>query len=404
MKRTGILCLLIFTGCTLFAQNSVQWRNDRTGMYTETGLLKSWSANGPELLWHFDGLGNGYSSVSIEEDRLFVTGYHEGKGYLYVLGTDGKLQHRIEYGDEWDDDGYVGTRSTVMHDDGKLYIVSGLAELFCYDAQTMKLLWKKNYLKDYGAENTKHGWNGPPLIVGDRLIIAPGGKEYHVVALNKSTGNLIWKAKGATDKDMSGYATPIYIADRQAPQVVAMMSGHIIGVDLSNGELLWSYAHTNRFGEHPNTPVYADGMLFCTSAYGKGSVMLRLANDGRSVDRVWENTNLAHKTGNTMKIGNHIYGSGERTNWHCVDWQTGKTLYSDPSLAVGCIISAEGLLYCYSEKGEMALVRPNAEKFDIISKFSVTLGTEQHWAHPVIYKGVLYVRHGDTLMAYRIKY
>jgi outer membrane protein assembly factor BamB len=182
-----------------------------------------------------------------------------------------------------------------------------------------------------------------------------------------------------------------------------MMADHIIGVDISNGKLLWSHHHTNRFREHPNTPVYSDGLLFCTSDYEKGSVMLRLTTGGRNVEKVWENTDLCHKTGNTMKWGDYIYGSGEKTNWHCVDWQTGKTLYSDQTLGVGAIIAADGMLYCYSEKGEMALVKPNPEKFEIVGKFPVTLGTEQHWAHPVIYQGVLYVRHGDTVMAYKIK-
>jgi len=332
-----------------------------------------------------------------------VTGYHDGKGYLYIMNLDGKLQNKIEYGPEWDSDSYVGARSTVMHDDGKFYIVSGLMELSCYETQSLKLLWKKNYAKDFGAKNTAHGWNGPPLIVGEKLIIAPGGKDHHIVALNKSTGELIWSSKGATENDMAGYATCIYIGDQQTPQVFAMMSGHIIGVDISNGKLLWSHHHTNRFREHPNTPEYYDGMALGMSDYGKGSVMLRLTNGGRSVEKVWESTDLSHKTGNTLKFGDYVYGSGEKTGWHCVEWKTGKTIYSDNSFSVGSIIAADGLLYCYGEKGEMALVKPNPQKFDIVSRFPITLGTEQHWAHPVIYRGVLYVRHGDTLMAYKIK-
>ena len=384
-------------------QAQVQWRNDRTGVYYETGLLKSWPANGPELLWHYDGLGRGYSSVSIDKDKMFVTGYAGGKGYLYVLSLDGKLLNKIEYGPEWDSDSYVGARSTVMHDDGKLYVVSGLAELLCYDIQSLKLLWKKNYIKEYGAKNTAHGWNGPPLIVGEKIIIAPGGQKYHVVALNKTTGELIWSAVGATPNDMSGYATCIYISDQQTPQVVAMMSDHIIGIDISNGKLLWSHPHTNRFREHPNTPEYYNGMILGMSDYGKGSVMLRLTNGGRNKELVWENTDLRHKTGNTMRIGDYVYGSDDGKNWHCVDWMTGRTIYSDSKVGVGTVISADGLLYIYSEKGEMALVRPNPEKFDLISKFDITLGTDQHWAHPVIYKGILYIRHGDTLMAYNIR-
>ena len=400
MKKLFLNLLLATVFVPLYAQ--IQWRNDRTGIYNETGLMKSWLPGGPEMLWHFDGLGRGYSSVSICSDKLFVTGYTDGKGYLYVINTDGKLLNKIEYGDEWDSDGYVGARSTVMHDDGKLYVVSGLAELFCYDIQSLKLLWKKNYVKDYGAKNTTHGWNGPPLIVGEKLIIAPGGEFFHVVALNKSTGDMIWRSEGATPNDMSGYATPVYIGNR-TPQAVAMMSDHIIGVDISNGKLLWSHHHTNRFREHPNTPEYSNDMLLCMSDYGKGSVMLRFTDSGRNVEKVWENTDISHKTGNTLKFGDYVYASGEKTGWHCVDWQTGKTVYSDNTIGAGTIIAADGMLYCYTEKGEMALVKPNPQKFEITGKFSVTLGTEQHWAHPVIYKGILYIRHGDSLMAYRIK-
>jgi len=396
-----ILTFLTLTFFSPLAQ--IQWRNDRTGAYNETGLLTSWPANGPELLWHFDGLGRGYSAITIDKDKLFVTGYTDGKGYLYVLSLDGNLLNKIEYGPEWDSDAYVGTRSAVMHDDGKLYVLSGLAELFCYEIQSLNLLWKKNLLKEYNAKNTAHGWNGPPLIVGDKLIVPPGGQKQHVVALNKATGELIWSAAGATPDDMAGYATSIYISDQEVPQVVAMMSDHIIGIDISNGKLLWSFPHTNRFREHPNTPEYYNNMILGMSDYGKGSVMLRLTNGGRSVEKVWENTNLGHKTGNTMRIGELVYGSDERTSWNCVNWMTGKTVYSDRTLGVGTVISADGMLYIYSEKGEMALVKPNPEKFDVISKFDITLGTEQHWAHPVIFKGVLYIRHGNTLMAYKIK-
>jgi outer membrane protein assembly factor BamB len=182
-----------------------------------------------------------------------------------------------------------------------------------------------------------------------------------------------------------------------------MMSDYIIGVDISNGKLLWKYHHTNRFREHPNTPIYDNNMLFCMSSYGKGSVMLRLTNGGKNAEKVWENTDLDHQTGHVIKFGNYIYGSGQKQNWYCVDWNTGKTMWSDKSLAVGNIISADNMLYIYSQKGEMALVKPNPQKLEIVSQFPITLGTGQHYSHPVIYQGVMYVRHGDALMVYKIK-
>ncbi|MCL2739380.1 MAG: PQQ-like beta-propeller repeat protein [Bacteroidales bacterium] len=401
MRQTGIMLLLTVVSYTLAAQDRVEWRFDRTGNYSkETGLLKSWPANGPELLWHFDGLGRGFTSVTMYGEQMFVTGETNEKGYLYVLGMDGKLQHKVAYGTEFVRS-YPGARNAVIPNDGKLYLVSGVMELFCYDIQSMKLLWKKDYAKDFGAENTRHGWHGTPLIIGEKLIIAPGGAEHNVVALNKTTGALIWSSTGAGV--MSGYGSPIYLGDQQIPQVVFMMSDYIIGIDVSNGDMLWSFAHTNRMREHPNTPVYSNNMLFFMSDYGKGSTMLRLSRDGRSVSKVWEMPELSHQFGHVVKFGNYIYGSGQRTTWYCVDWQTGKIMYSDNTLGVGNAISADGMLYVYSDKGEMALVKPNHEKFEIISMFPITSGTGEHWAHPVIYQGVMYVRHGDALMAYRIK-
>jgi len=96
MKRLVFVLFFIWAFASLQAQ--IQWRNDRTGVYNETGLLKSWPEKGPVLLWHFDGLGRGYSSVSINKDKLYVTGYTDGKGFLYVLDMAGKLLDKIEYG------------------------------------------------------------------------------------------------------------------------------------------------------------------------------------------------------------------------------------------------------------------------------------------------------------------
>ncbi len=132
--------------------------------------------------------------------------------------------------------------------------------------------------------------------------------------------------------------------------------------------------------------------------------MLRLSDGGNKAELVWENKEFDSKTGGAVKIGDYAYGSGDHNKyWFCVDWKTGKTMYKDNTIAVGAVIANENMLYCYSDKGEMALVGATPEKFDIVSKFSITMGTEQHWAHPVLYKGIMYVRHGNTLMAYKVK-
>jgi outer membrane protein assembly factor BamB len=223
-----------------------------------------------------------------------------------------------------------------------------------------------------------------------------------VVALNKNTGALIWSCEG--EGDLSAYCSPLYIGDQQTPLVVTMTADHILGIDIASGKKLWSFENKNKWSVHANTPIYSDNMILFTSGYGKGSMMFRLKDGGRSIEKVWELADIDNRIGAMVKVGNYVYGSGDANKfWFCVDWNTGEIKYKDKTLANGVIIAADNMLYCYSDKGEMALVKPTSEKFDMVSQFPITLGTDSHWAHPVLYKGVMYVRHGNTLMAYRIK-
>jgi hypothetical protein len=400
--KSAVFLFLMNATLFLMAQNTIQWRGEnRTGIYNEKNLLKSWPDEGPQLLWHFDDLGEGHSSVAIDANKIYVTGMTESTGYLYVLDIKGNLLNKVEYGSEWSKS-YNGSRGTVTINEGKLYIFTGTGNLVCMDQNTLNILWKKDIVSDFDGKNIVWGVNESPLIVGEKIILTPGGKENNVVALNKTDGSLIWSCTG--EGDQSAYCSPFFIADQQVPQIVTMTANHILGIDISNGEKLWSYENKNRYSVHANTPVYDNNMLLCTSGYGKGSTMLRLTNGGRSVEVAWELKDLDSRIGAMVKIGDYVYGSGDNNKfWFCVEWQTGEIKYSDKSIAIGVTIAADDMLYCYSDKGEMALVRATPEKFDIISKFGITLGTAQHWAHPVIYQGVLYVRHGNTLMAYSIE-
>ncbi len=401
MKKGLILCLSFLT-LPLLAQENIQWRGtDRTGIYKEQGLLKSWPENGPELLWHYDQLGQGYSSVAVVNQKIYATGAIDGKGTLFVFDTTGKVLNKAEYSPEWNIN-FHGSRCTVSASDEKLYIYSGTGDLVCLDEADLKVRWTKSIINDLGGENLRFGINESPLIVDDKVIITPG-KKNNVVALNKNTGDIIWTCAG--EGDLAAYCSPLYLSDQQVPQIVTITGKHVLGVNAKTGEKLWSFPYHNDRDIHPNTPVYGgDNMLLCIFGYGKGSVMLRLTDGGRKVEQAWENKEFDSKMGGAVKLGNYVYASGDHNKyWFCLDWKTGEQKYKDRTIGVGNVIAADNMLYCYSEKGEMALVKATPEKFDLVSQFPVTLGTEQHWAHPVLYKGVMYVRHGNTLMAYKVK-
>ena len=400
MKKIFLSLCLSATIIQLNAQ--IEWRNDRTGIYNETGLLKSWDPEGPQMLWYYDGLGEGHSSVAVSNDILYTTGMIEGKGYLYSFDTNGKVLNKLRYGDEWTEN-YEGTRGTPVINDGKIYIYSGMGDLICLNEKSLEVIWKRNVIVDFDSKNITWGVTESPLIFGDKLIITPGGKEHNVVALDKNTGKVIWSSPALGE--LSAYCSPLYIGDQEVPLVVTITAHHIVGLEAATGKMLWSFASKTRNQIQSNTPIYSNNMLLCVSV-DKGCTMLRLTNGGRKADIVWEIPELDNMMGGMVKIGDYLYGSDagyKNRSWYCVNWNTGEIMWRQQGIAVGVTIYADGMLYCYSERGEMALVKPQPDKFNIISQFMVTKGTNQHWAHPVIYKGTLYVRHGDSLIAYKIK-
>ena len=393
------------------AQKNSQWRGEnRDGMYNETGLLKAWPADGPEMLWKFDKLGEGHTSVAIAGEKIYITGMHGDVLMLYVFDMAGKLLKEKEVGKEWDTN-HNGTRSTVCINDGKLYIFNALGTLFCLDETTLNEVWKKDLLTEFDGRNLMFGMTESPLIVGDKIFMTPGGVKHNIVALNKNTGELIWTSPGTGMP--SSYCSPLYISDQSIPMIVTCFEGpeqgkiyenKIAAFNAETGEMLWAHLYPSQNDINPNTPIYKDGMIFSITGYRGGAWLYRLTDGGKAIEQVWHNAEMDNQMGGAIKVGNYVYASGHQSGryWFCVDWETGKTIYKDNAIAPCNVIFADGMLYCYSEKGTMNLVKPNPEKYELVSSFNVTLGTGPHWAHPVIHNGVLYLRHGDTLMAYKV--
>jgi hypothetical protein len=400
MNRLILLLTMVSVSMMMSAQENSQWRGEnRDGIYNETGLLTQWPEGGPELLWHNDELGEGYSSAAIANDKIYITGMIDSTGYLFVFDLKGNMLSKKDYGLEWNEN-YNGSRSAVNVNDGRLYIFTGRGVLLCYDEKTLDLIWSKNFMKDFDGSQLKFGITESHLIVGDILYATPGGENNNMVALNKRTGDVLWSSKG-TGKP-STYCSPQYVDNQEMPMIVNAIDSSLVAINARTGELLWEIDQKNPYGMSPNTPIYMDKKIFSTTGGGIGSMLLQITDGGKKIEKLWSNE-MDNKMGGAVKVGNYIYGSGEKNRyWYCIDWNTGETVYKDNKIGVGNVIACNGMLYCYSDRGEMALVKPGADKFDIMGKFNITMGTNQHWAHPVIYKGVLYVRHGSTLMAYKI--
>lgn len=383
------------------AQEPTSWRGPtRDGIYPETGLLKQWPSGGPEILWSFEELGQGHSSAIVDQDFVYTTGMISETGYLFKFDLKGKLVYKKEYGPEFSESWY-GTRGTPTIVGDKIYLLSGLGKLCCIDNESGEILWSKVLSKEFGGSVIQWGMNETPVIDGKVIYITPGGRKNNLVALNRHTGDLIWSNSG--QGQLTAYCTPLLFVHNGRKMLATHSESYIMGFDATTGKMLWSQYHPNEYSVHPNTPVYHEGKLFYLSGYGAGGGMLELAPDGNSAKRIWTHKNMDSRMGGAVLVDGHIYGSGDSRLWCCYDWETGKELYRSQEIGHGVVIYADGMLYCYTQRGELALVTPDPSGFKVVSLTKVAKGSEQHWAHPVIYDGVLYVRHGRALVAYKVK-
>ena len=399
VKKIINAVILILPCINIYSQDVAQWRGpDRNGIYDEKGLLRKWPENGPKLLWHYDGLGEGHTSAAVTTEGVFTTGMIDRKGYVFAFDHSGRLLWRSEYGPEWDLN-YEGTRSTPHVVGKRLYLMSGQGKLVCMDCSDGKIIWSVDLVKEYGARNINYGMAENLLSDGNTLYCTPGGINAGMIALDRNTGKLIWKCR--INGERSAYCSPIIIKPGDKKIIITIMEKSICAVNAATGSLLWTHKYENTYSVHPNIPIYMDGMLFCAAELGVGGIMLKISDDGSSAKEVWTSRMLDPVCGGAVAFNGRIYGTGYSDyKLTCLDWNSGKELYSVRTLAPGSIIANDGLLYVYSEKGRIGLVEPGTSGFNIIDTFNVPMGSGPHWAHLVIHNKRLYVRHNSALMVY----
>ncbi|MBE0535852.1 MAG: PQQ-binding-like beta-propeller repeat protein [Phycisphaerae bacterium] len=381
---------------------------NQDGRSSETGLLKKWPAGGPKLMWTVEGLGSGYSTVVVADGTIYTTGMDRSGGTLFAYDMNGKPKWKKAYGTEWRRS-MPGVRGTPTIDGKNLYLISGVGQVFCFDAANGDQKWSVDAFEKFDGKYGTWGIAESPLIDGDNVICTPGGSKATVAALNKKTGETVWTC--LVEGERSSYCTPILVERGPNRLIVTMTDNYILGIDARTGKLLWKDSLEAQFGHNkqinPVSPLYHDGAIYATSGYDDGGAMLVLSADGTSVTRKWVDATLDCHHGGVVLVDGHIYGANWKDNgdgsWCCLEWDTGKVMYETHWNCKGSITYADGMLYCYEEKsGNVALVKVTPKGFDVVSSFEVKQGDGKHWAYPVVCGGRLYIRHGDALMAYDI--
>lgn len=413
MRRLGFVFLVMVFGlaCQVFGQD-VQWRGpNRDGIYPDKLLLSEWPKDGPEVLFTAEGIGRGYSSAVATKDMIYVTGIKDSTEFLSALDMEGNLIWQKPFGKAWNQS-FPESRCTPTLEGNRIYVLTGMDNMACFNAKSGDEIWSVNLHDTYDSQWDMFGVSESVLLVGDKIITTPCGESTTAIALDKMTGELIWKSEsiGAKRSNMS----PILIEHCGKEYVVAATQTHMISINPENGDIQWDY-HYNELDEQEqnstilaNTPTYHDSCLWITNGWEVESVMLEIAPDGKSVSEKFKDRTFDNQNHGVVLVDGYLYGSNftDRNSgkWVCMNWKTGEIVWIGDFFNKGPAIYADGMLYCMEEKrGNMALVKATPKAFEVVSSFRITEGKGAYWARPSIFNRILLVRHGDVVVGYEIK-
>ena len=417
-----------FTTARLIASPEQGWPQfrgpRRDGICDETGLLKSWPASGPKLLWQTNGLGKGYSAPIITGDRIYLAGETNKELRLFCLDLGGRKVWEAKNGRAWDGP-YPGARASCTYSEGRIYHMNGHGRIGCFDAATGKELWATNILDGFEGKAPTWGIGENLLVDGKALIVTPGGTRALMAALDKKTGTTIWSTEplrlgvapsaaherlgpsgGVTDN--CGYASPLLYSLGERRMIVSCSQRHVFGVNADTGQLLWTRPFPTRYLVIAATPVLVGEAVFVTAPDTEdGGKLFRIkGQDGNiSVQTVWT-TSLDTCHGGVLNIRDALYGSlyRQRKGWACVDASNGAVRYQLKDLDMGSILWADERLYCLGQDGEMALLQPTADRFEVTGRFRLVTGRRNDvWTHPVILDRKLYLRDHDSLFCLDVR-
>jgi outer membrane protein assembly factor BamB len=410
----GVLCLV--------AADWPQWRGpERNGISQETGLLKEWPKGGPPLLWKLKNVGYGYSTPSVVGENLYLLSNPRVEAKNVVMdeeqvvaldARDGKVLWSTRIGKVGPNQmmQFPAARSTPTVESEVLYALGSDGDLAAIETATGKVRWTKNVRSEFGGNPGPWAYSESPLIDGDVLVCTPGGKEATLVALNKQTGETIWKCP-VPGGDQAAYASAIAVEVGGIKQYVQLVQNGLVGVDAKSGKFLWRYDQTAK-GSPANipTPVAHDGMIYCAGAR-KGGALVRLkAENGQVTAKpVYFDSKLPTAIGGTIELSGNLYGTTAQA-LVCTDFATGKVKWSNRSVGTGSLCYADGCLYIHGENDEVALVEASAADYREKGRFKLSehpkrlYGVmEKAWSYPVVANGRLYIRDLNLLWCFDVK-
>jgi outer membrane protein assembly factor BamB len=418
---TGLVLML--TAGVALADDWPQWRGvNRNGISAETGLMAEWPEGGPSLVWRVDGLGAGYSSVSVVGGRIFTLGdLEDGQFAMALSESDGSLLWKTHLGPVHEHE-YPGPRATPTVDGDWIYVMSTEGKVVCLNAETGEERWSRSLPDDFDGYLMKamgsYDWkfSESPLVDGDRVVVTPGHIASMLVALDKQTGEEIWRTQGGrigpVGADGAGYSSAVISEAGGTRQYVQLVGRGLMSVDAETGKMLWGYNRVANDIANISTPIVKGDYVFASSGYGTGAALVKIGQqeDDWKAEEIYflEADTVQNHHGGLILHDDMIFtGTGHNNGFPiALELMTGKIAWG-PERNKGkdsaAITYADGRLYFRYQNGLMILVEASPEGYHEKGSFMIPDIEQNSWAHPVIANGRLLLREQDNLFSYDIE-
>ena len=408
MKKIIFTALFFAVGLGLSADDWPQWRGpNRDGISRETGLLQAWPSAGPKRVWLSRDIGIGYSAPVVAKGRLFVLGTKGGKEQLFAKeAKGGKTLWTAALGgilsNNWGD----GPRGAATVDGDQVYALGAKGGLICANVGDGKVNWRVELVKDLGGKVPGWGYTESVLVDGGHVICTPGGKRGTLAALDKKTGEVIWRSSDWTDGAQYASVVPAELNGQR--QFVQLTQKTLAGVSARDGSVLWRNAWPGRTAVIP-TPIVHRNEVYISSGYGAGCRKITVGG-ANEVTEDYSNKNMKNKHGGVLLLKGHLYGYSDGRGWTCQSLKSGDVVWDSKKFGKGCVFYADNRLYCLEESsGQVALAAADTGGWKEHGRFKLEPQTELRkssgrvWTHPVVANGVMYLRDQELLFAFDVK-
>ena len=390
---------------------------DRNAVSKEKGLMRSWPAEGPKVLWTVP-LGEGFGGAAISEGKVYVYDRIEDK--TNILRCLDLMTGKEEWTFSNEAPGSVsfdGSRSVPTVDGNRIYICGLFVNFYCVDKNSHKALWHKNIWTDFGeTDYPRWAIAQNPLIYQNMVIIASQSKEAGIVAYDKENGNIIWKTPKLPGE--VGYVSPaiVQISGEDHLTMVTACSrdgsvkGTVLGYNPKNGNHLWTYEGWQCGIPVPNVTEIGNNQLFVTGGYNAGSALIEVEKNGNSysVKEIMTTKEFISHAHPAILYKGHVYShcsdNSTQDGFGCMDlkgnikWKTKR----QPQFDKGGFILADDMIISSDGQKMLYLIEPTPTEFKVLAKAEL-LDTKQSWAPLALSDGKLVIRDQGQMKCVLVK-